>query len=139
MKYAIFQSGGKQYKVSEGQTVLVDHIIDESQKDLFFSDVLLLANDGDIIVGTPFILGASVNATVLGNVKEEKIRVAKFKAKSRYRRVMGFRKQLTKLHITAILASGQTNPKTLKGSLASSKQGKTASVKSKPSSRRKTA
>jgi len=102
MDYAVFRSGGKQYKVSKGSIIEVDKLPMQKDKEAVFDDVLLYVNDGEVRVGTPKALGVKVKAKVLDQIKGEKIRVAKFKAKVRYRRVMGFRPQLTRLEITNI-------------------------------------
>lgn len=106
MEYAVFRSGGKQYKVSKGSIIEVDKLPLEKDKETVFDDILLYVNNGEVRVGTPKVLGVKVKAKVLGQIKGEKIRVAKFKAKVRYRRVMGFRPRLTRLEITNI-DSGQ--------------------------------
>lgn len=102
MKYAIIQSGGKQYRVSEGDVITVDNLSSENGKDIIFNDVLLFTTDGDVHVGTPTVNGVTVTAKVLDHVKGEKIRVSKFKAKARYRRVTGYRHLSTKLQIATI-------------------------------------
>jgi large subunit ribosomal protein L21 len=102
MKYAIIQSGGKQYKVVEGGFVEVDKIDLEEGKDFVFEDVLLVSNDGVAKIGQPQVKGASVSGKIDSQFKGDKIRVAKFKAKARYRRVQGFRPQLTRIKIEKI-------------------------------------
>ena len=110
MEYAVVRSGGKQYKVSKGVIIEVDKLPLEKDKEAVFDDVLLHVNNGEVKVGTPKVLGVKVNAKVLGQIKGNKIRVAKFKAKVRYRRVMGFRSQLTRLEIINI-ESGEIQKK----------------------------
>lgn len=102
MKYAILKIAGKQYKVSEGEIFEVDKLEGEKGEKLTFEEVLLLNDGKDVKVGQPYIQGAKVTAEILEQLKGEKIRVAKFKAKSRYRRVIGFRPQLTKIKIIKI-------------------------------------
>lgn len=99
MKYAIITSGGKQYKVAPGQVLEIDKINVEPGSN-YSLDKVLLSVDGDAInIGAPYLSNVAVTAKVLEQVKGEKIRVAKFKAKARYRRVQGFRAQLTKVEI----------------------------------------
>jgi large subunit ribosomal protein L21 len=99
MKYAVIASGGKQYKVTQGQILEIDKIKAEPGSNHLLDKVLLTV-DGDVVsVGAPYLENVSITAKVLDQIKGEKIRVAKFKAKARYRRVMGFRSQLTKLEI----------------------------------------
>jgi|ERR1700722_1436081 len=102
MKYSVVASGGKQYKVTVGQVLEIDKIdVDAGSSYLF--DKVLLTVDGDTVqVGAPYLDNVAVGAKVLGQTKGDKIRVAKFKAKVRYRRVQGFRAQLTKVEITGL-------------------------------------
>lgn len=109
MKYAIVKTGGKQYKVSVGDELLVDRISTDGE-NVLLPDVLLVVDGADVTVGTPTISGVSVKAEVLGDIKGKKIRVAKFKAKARYRRVRGFRPMHTKLKIEAIGGKEKESP-----------------------------
>lgn len=80
----------------------VDRLSSPNKKDIIFSEVLLLVNDGQIKIGTPHVSGANVTGKVLDHLKGKKIRVSKFKAKARYRRAMGFRPSLTRVQIEKI-------------------------------------
>lgn len=102
MKYAVLASGGKQYKVSEGTVVELEKLKVVEGEQVTFEDVLLLVEDGIVTVGQPNVSGVTVTAKVLGQVKAQKIRVAKFKAKARYRKVHGHRQHLTKIQIESI-------------------------------------
>lgn len=102
MQYAVIKSGGKQYKVSAGDTLTVDKIDLDGKKNFTFEEVLLFVQDGKVTLGKPSIKGAVVTAALVDQVKGDKIRVAKFKAKSRYRKVMGFRPLHTILKIEKI-------------------------------------
>lgn len=106
MDYAVVKIGGKQYKVALGDVIDVDRIADLKPKDkIEFSDVLLLVSGKDVILGKPLVSKAKALGTVIEHVKGEKIRVAKFKAKVRYRRVMGHRQKLTRIKIDGIKKS----------------------------------
>lgn len=107
MKYAVIKTGGKQYKVSVGMELEVEKLDSEVDKDIKLDKVLLLADEGKYQLGKPFIDGATVTAKVIEQKKGKKVRVAKFKAKARYRKVHGHRQHLTKLQITKIEASGK--------------------------------
>ena len=98
MKYAVIKTQGKQYKVKEGDLVTVDNVQDGKLN----IEVLLLVSEKTVKIGKPVVSGAKIKAKVLKNFKGEKIRVAKFKAKSRYRRVVGFRPSLTQIKIEKI-------------------------------------
>ncbi|GDX61904.1 hypothetical protein LBMAG33_2140 [Candidatus Levyibacteriota bacterium] len=101
MQYAIIRTGGKQYKVKVDDVIEIDRL--NSLSDIIiFNEVLLVSMDGKVIIGKPFISDMKVSAKVLADFKGEKIRVAKFKAKARYRRVIGFRPSLTRIQINSI-------------------------------------
>ena len=103
MKYAIIQTGGKQYRVSEGDVLEVDRLKAEKNGKVVFNEVLLLVSeDNKAKFGKPFVSGESVEATLVENTRGEKIRVSKFKSKVRYRKVTGFRADLSKIKIEKI-------------------------------------
>lgn len=106
MKYAVLVTGGKQYKVSEDDLLEVEHLDTQKDNKVIFSDILLYADEDNVQVGTPYVKGVSVETTVLEHMRGEKIRVAKFKAKARYRRVTGHRQSLTKIMIDKIVVDG---------------------------------
>lgn len=99
--FAIIQTGGKQYKVTEGQTLLVEKL--NAEGTIAFSDVLLIGGE-NMKVGTPRVEGAKVEATVLDQVKGPKIIVRKYKPKVRYRRKTGHRQTYTQIRIEKIVA-----------------------------------
>ncbi len=102
MKYAVIVSGGKQYKVMEGDEILVDSLPLKPDEKYTFTDVLLFTDDGKTKIGTPVIAGVTVSGSLIKQEKGEKIRVAKFKAKARYRKVIGYRHSLSKIKIEKI-------------------------------------
>lgn len=102
MQYAVIKTGGKQYKVYEGETIEVDRLSLDKDGLVSFSQVLLWVNDGQVLIGAPFIPDIKVTGKILDHIKGEKIRVSKFKAKARYRRVIGFRPFLTRVQIAKI-------------------------------------
>ena len=101
-KYAVIQLQGKQFKVSEGDEFLVDQFDKEAGSKLDFSDVFLLVNDKDRKIGQPLVEGAKVSCEVVSNQRGEKIRVAKYKAKSRYRKVIGHRQYQSTVRVLKI-------------------------------------
>jgi large subunit ribosomal protein L21 len=101
MNYAVIKTGGKQYKVQEGDIIEIDKIVGKDGK-FTFEEVLLLVNDGKVTVGKPFIVGEKVEGKILEDIKGIKVRVSKFKSKVRYRRTTGFRASLTKVQIEKI-------------------------------------
>jgi large subunit ribosomal protein L21 len=102
MKYAIFESGGKQYKAVEGAAVQVDRLPGQLGAKLSFDLVLLFVNDDTIAVGTPVVEQAKVKATILDHEKGPKIVIFKYRAKSRYRVKTGHRQQYTRLMIDTV-------------------------------------
>jgi large subunit ribosomal protein L21 len=102
MKYAVVISGGKQYKVSVGQVFEIDKIKAEPGSNYLLDKVLLTVDDDSVQIGAPYLDNVTVNAKVLEQTKGDKVRVAKFKSKVRYRRAQGFRAQLTKVEITGL-------------------------------------
>jgi len=103
MKYAIFESGGKQYKAVEGAIVEVDKLPYEVGHELEMDTVLLVSDGEKISVGTPQVKGAMVKTTVLAQVKGPKIIVFKYRPKQRYRVTKGHRQQYTRLKIDSIV------------------------------------
>ena len=101
-KYAVIETGGKQYRVSEGDKITVERLAVEVDSDITLDRVLLLGGDGSTRIGTPVVDGASVTATVTEHSRGPKIEVFKYKAKKRYRRHTGHRQEQTRLTITGI-------------------------------------
>lgn len=97
---AVILSGGKQYLVSQGDTVEVD-LLNTDKKTVTF-DPLLVITDKETLVGTPFVAGHSVSAEVVGDIKGEKVTAIRYKAKKRVKKVRGHRQQYTQIKITAI-------------------------------------
>ena len=102
--YAIIKTGGKQYKVSEGDVITVEKLAAAEGDAVTFDEVLTVVNDGDVKVGTPVIAGAKVTGKVEAQGKGKKIRIFKYKAKSNYRKRQGHRQPYTKVEITAVNA-----------------------------------
>jgi len=100
--YAIIETGGKQYRVKEGDRITVERLADEAGADITLDRVLMIGGDGSTKIGTPVVDGASVSAHVEEHFRGEKLIVFKFKPKKRYRRKTGHRQELTKLTITGI-------------------------------------
>ncbi|NLV58409.1 MAG: 50S ribosomal protein L21 [Clostridiales bacterium] len=99
--YAVIVSGGKQYRVSEGDTIYVEKLDQEPDSKVSF-DVLMLGSNEGVEVGTPTLAGAKVEGKVIGQVKGEKIVIYKYKSKKNYHRKAGHRQNYTKVEITAI-------------------------------------
>jgi len=101
-KYAVIQLQGKQFKVSEGDKFIVDRLETQEGKKFKVTDVLLVGDGKDHQIGTPTVKGATVEMKALTHQKGKKIRVVKFKAKSRYRKVKGHRQYETVVEVLKI-------------------------------------
>ena len=99
--YAIIATGGKQYRVSEGDVIYIEKIDAQVDSTVSF-DVLLMGNDGVVKIGTPVVEGVKVEGKVVGQIRGEKIVVYKYKSKKNYRRKQGHRQPYTKVEITKI-------------------------------------
>lgn len=104
MKFAIIETGGKQYKVAVGESLSIEKLPgDHKEGDTITFDKVLLIDDGsDTKVGTPYIDGAKIEATFEEAGKGKKITVRKFKAKSRYTRTYGHRQPFTKVKMKTV-------------------------------------
>jgi len=100
--YAVIKTGGKQYKVREGDTLRVEKINAEEGGEITLDDVLMVADGDDISVGSPILAGATVAATVRSHGRGEKIKVIKFRRRKHHRKQMGHRQAYTELKITGI-------------------------------------
>lgn len=110
MNYAIVKIKGHQYKVKPGDTVLLPRFEAKEGSRLSFSEVLLAIEGESVRVGTPYVKGMSITAQVESHLKGEKIRVATYKSKSRYRRVKGYRDHLTRVKIMNIVGREKKSP-----------------------------
>jgi len=104
--YAVIESGGKQYKVEEGTSLLVDRLDAKDGDKISLRPVLF--RDGDVIVGAKELANVKVEAKVAGHLRGEKIKVFKYKAKKGYRKRAGHRSELTKLEVIS-LKEGKAN------------------------------
>lgn len=102
MKYAIIKAGGVQYQVSEGQEIDIFRLDKEKDEAVIFDSVLLVKDDDKVLVGQPIVKGAKVKGKVIDQILGDKIRIATYKAKSRYRKVKGHRDQYTRILIEKI-------------------------------------
>ena len=103
MDYAVFKTGGKQYRVKPGDTLDVELLTNEVDSTAEFGEVLAVSKDGELTVGAPIVEGARVIARVQSHYKDRKLMVYKYKAKTRYRRKRGHRQAYTRLVIQDIL------------------------------------
>ena len=102
--YAIIETGGKQYKVSEGDVIKVEKLGLDEETSYCFDKVVAVSNDSGLTAGTPYVSGAKVSATVLENGKAKKVIVYKYKPKKGFHKKKGHRQPFTSLKIDKIEA-----------------------------------
>ena len=102
--YAVIQTGGKQYRVSEGDTLKVEKLVADEGASVEFDKVLMVADGDDVTVGTPFLEGGKVTATVRGHGRAKKVTIIKFRRRKHYMKRQGHRQWFTELEITGISA-----------------------------------
>ncbi len=100
--YAIFETGGKQYKVQEGDTLFIEKLDAENDSVVSFDKVVSVGEGKKLKIGKPYVKGATVEATVIKSGKDKKVIVYKMKPKKNYRRKQGHRQPYTKIQISAI-------------------------------------
>jgi large subunit ribosomal protein L21 len=102
--YAVIATGGKQYRVQEGETLRVEKLGSEPGATVTFDEVLLVADGANVTVGTPRVSGAKVTAQVVENGRGEKLLIYKYRRRKGYRRKTGHRQPYTAVKITGISA-----------------------------------
>jgi len=112
--YAVIKTGGKQYRVQEGDVLQVEKLNMEKGKKVAFDKILLIEDKENVLIGTPYIEDALVRAVVIDNFKEKKVIVFKKKRRKQYRKTRGHRQELTQIRIEEILPSKKDKPETKK-------------------------
>ena len=105
--YAVIKTGGKQYRVREGDTLRVEKLAAEAGAKVQFDQILMMGEGDKVTVGTPYISGSQVSATVISQGRGEKIKVVKFKRRKNYLRRNGHRQAFTEVEITGIGGAGK--------------------------------
>ena len=114
MKYVVIKAAGAQYRVTEGDELDIFQIEGKEGDKVSFNEVLLYEEGDKVLVGQPLVKNAAVKAIIVKNFRGEKIRVATYKAKSRYRRVKGHRDELTRIKVENIGLSSAKTEKQMK-------------------------
>jgi len=109
--YAIIETCGKQYKVSEGDVVYFEKLEVEDGKKVVFDNVVLISDDSKTSIGSPYIKGAKVEGKAIAQVKGKKVIVYKMKPKKNYRRKQGHRQPYTKVEISKITVKAEKTAK----------------------------
>lgn len=100
--YAVIQTGGKQYRVKEGEFLKVESLVAEAGDTIEFDKVLLIQTDAGIKVGRPFLEGSKVTATVTTHGRHKKVNIIKFRRRKHYMKRQGHRQNFTEVKITGI-------------------------------------
>lgn len=100
--YAVIETGGKQYRVQEGDSLFIEKLEVEAGDTIDFDDVLIVSKDGELSIGNPYVENAKVKASVIENGKGPKVIVFKYKNKEGYRKKQGHRQPYTKVQIESI-------------------------------------
>lgn len=102
--YAVIQTGGKQYRVSEGDTVKIEKLTAEAGDSVDFEQVLMVADGDDVKVGKPYLTGGKVTATVESHGRAKKVKIIKFRRRKHHMKRQGHRQWFTAVKITGISA-----------------------------------
>lgn len=102
--YAVIKTGGKQYKVSEGQTLKVEKLNADEGSTIDLNEVLMIADGDDVKVGTPVLEGSKVTATIASHGRGKKVSIVKFRRRKHHRKQMGHRQSYTEIKIDKITA-----------------------------------
>jgi len=102
--YAIVATGGKQYRVKEGEKLRVEKLSAEAGETVELDKVLMVGEGDDVKIGAPYLEGAKVTATVAANGRSDKVKIVKFNRRKHYRKQMGHRQSFTEIEITGISA-----------------------------------
>ena len=100
--YAVIRSGGKQYRVSQGNSLRVEKLPGEVGSSITLDDVLMIGGEGDVKIGTPTVDGAQLTGTIVAQGRGPKIRVFKMKRRKGYRRSQGHRQDYTEIRVDEI-------------------------------------
>ena len=107
--YAVIETGGKQYRVQEGDVITIEKLPVEADSKIEFDKVLVLGEGADINVGAPYIDGAKVFGSVVENGKGQKVIIFKYKSKKDYRKKQGHRQPYTMVNITCVVKDEPSN------------------------------
>lgn len=137
MKYAVVESGGKQYIAREGETIEIDRVPKKVGQAVEFKEVLLVVDDGKVRIGTPFVRGARVRGKVIDHIKASKVIVFKYIPRVGYRRKRGHRQHYSQIMINSIALSSPRK-KTAAAETTTKPKKATTARKTKPKAKKST-
>lgn len=100
--YAVIKTGGKQYKVAAGEKIKVEQIAADVGQEIVIDQVLAVGSGENLKIGSPWVAGASVKATVVAHGKHDKVRIFKMRRRKHYQKRQGHRQTYTELHISSV-------------------------------------
>ncbi|WWP01362.1 MAG: 50S ribosomal protein L21 [Candidatus Dasytiphilus stammeri] len=101
--YAVFQTGGKQYRVTSGQLIRLEKLNIDNGKNIDFDQVLMVVDGNNINIGAPLVKGGRVSANIIGHERGKKIKIIKFRRRKHYRKKQGHRQWFTTVKINNII------------------------------------
>jgi large subunit ribosomal protein L21 len=106
--YAVIKTGGKQYRVATGEKIKVESLVGDVGQQLTLDRVLAIGNGAEMSIGTPFLAGATVLATVVSHGRHEKVRIFKMQRRKHYQKRQGHRQNYTEIEIGAVRSAGDS-------------------------------
>jgi large subunit ribosomal protein L21 len=103
--YAVIKTGGKQYKVAAGETLKVERLVADVGADVTLDQVLAIGTGADLVTGAPFVIGATVLASIVSHGRHEKVRIFKMRRRKHYQKRQGHRQAFTEIRISAVNAA----------------------------------
>ena len=100
--YAVIKTGGKQYRVTQGETLKIETVAGEVGSEIVLDKVLMVGNGDKVSVGKPMLSGATVNATIIANARHDKVKIFKMRRRKHYQKHQGHRQNYTEIRIDGI-------------------------------------
>lgn len=136
--FAVIKTGGKQYKVQQGDVLQVEKLGLEKDKTITFDEVLLVEDGKETLIGTPFVDKAKVHAVIIENFKDDKVIVFKKKRRKQYKKMRGHRQELSRIRIEDITLGGAAPKKTQPAAVAKKEEPVKTQTQTKPTAKKTT-
>ena len=135
--YAVIKTGGKQYKVAAGDKLKVEKLVGEVGSKVVIDKILMLADGDAVTIGSPLIVGAKVNATVVSHGRSDKVMIFKFRRRKHYRKTQGHRQSYTEILIDDVNGKGAVaKPVAVKAEVVAKPVAEKAAVKKAPAAKK---